>query len=356
MPVWKAPKPSFFVSVPMRQAKTRALVPLLVPSLFPTLLPTLFLVIVSAIMLMPVACSTRQAPPPVTVLQTPADPDSTPSSPAARAPESPNPIQNLHQLTSTLYSGSEPAGAPHYQQLASLGIQTVISVDAIPPNPSLAAQHNIRIIHLPIGYDGINQERAAQLTSALTQSDQPIYLHCHHGKHRGPAALTVGAIGAGLITTQQATDFLNTAGTSPQYPGLWDAVKNAAPIDPARIPQSADLPSSAPVSDFTSAMGEVDRLHERLWDIAMNNWETPNDHPDLTPIAVSAQIHNLLRSMLGSKIVEQEGSLIRAMMIESIEAADRVETSLRNADTQLALTSMGSLNNSCVQCHEKFRD
>jgi protein tyrosine phosphatase (PTP) superfamily phosphohydrolase (DUF442 family) len=265
------------------------------------------------------------------------------------------PIQNLHQLTDDLYSGGEPPTAEHYEQLAQLGIRTVVSVDAIAPDPELAESHGIRIVHLPIGYDGINDERALQLAAAIETLEQPIFVHCHHGKHRGPAALTVGAIGAGLITNDQATRYMRTAGTSPKYPGLWEAAKRAHPFNASSLRNVPDLPSRAPVSDFVDAMGQVDRLHDRLWSMAMNDWQTPEDHPDLSPTAVSGQIHDLLRAMLDDEIIHQEGEGMRSMMITSIEAAAQTEQSIDDGRFSDALDSLTNLNQSCTDCHDQYR-
>ena len=109
-------------------------------------------------------------------------------------------LHNLHTLTPDLYSAAEPVGEPAYDELAALGIKTVISVDGIAPNKELADQYGIRVVHIPTTYDGITDEQSKQLAHAIATMPRPIFVNCQHGKHRGPAALCVGAIGAGEIT------------------------------------------------------------------------------------------------------------------------------------------------------------
>lgn len=298
----------------------------------------LILLISCLLLVLPsLSCSTNR--PPCTPLQTP-----------------PSPIKNLHALTPTLYSGDEPATAQHYTQLARLGIRTVISVDAIAPDPELADPHAIRIVHLPIGYDGIDPERAAELAAAIDTLEHPIYLHCHHGKHRGPAALCVGAIGAGLITNDQATDFMNLAGTSENYPGLWDAARTSEPLDPSILHSITDFPSRAPVPGFVEGMGQLDRLHERLWDLAENNWQTPESHPDLSPTAVSGQLHDHLRAMLDLEFFRKRGSMMRSRFESITETARLIESRIIARDYDEARIALGAMSQSCLDCHERFRN
>ncbi len=265
------------------------------------------------------------------------------------------PIHNLHQLSEGLYSGGEPPTNAHYAQLADLGIRTVVSVDAIAPNPELAEPYGIRIVHLPIGYDGIDEQRAIELAAAIQTLEHPIYVHCHHGKHRGPAALCVGAIGAGLITNDQAQEFMQTTGTSPKYTGLWEAARIAQPLDDSTLARVDELPERAPVSSFVDSMGHLDRLHDRLWDMSEDDWKTPEDHPDLSPTAVSGQIHDLLRAMLEDDIITQEGQGMHTMMITSINAAAQVERDIDSGRFSEAYRSMDALHQSCVDCHDKYR-
>ncbi len=266
-------------------------------------------------------------------------------------------IPNLHPLTDRLYSGGEPVGQQVYQQLAGLGIQTVISVDAVAPDQALADKYSIRVIHLPIGYDGIDADRAAALTKALVTIDGPIYLHCHHGKHRGPAALAVGAIGAGEITNEQGRDFLVLAGTSKDYPGLWDAVADASPMDRQALnDESITLPAAAEVGDFLEVMSSIDRAHEDLWICADNGFVAPPEHPDLAPASLARQIRDGLQALEHDPLVEQEGGLFAMWMEESAALASRVEAEIIAGNTQAAMDALYALGDSCVDCHSKYRD
>lgn len=266
-------------------------------------------------------------------------------------------LHNLYQLTDTLYSGSEPKGRAAYQQLASLGIQTVISVDAVAPDKALADEFGIKIVHLPIGYEGISDQRAIEFAHAIATLPTPIYVHCHHGKHRGPAALAVGAIGAGQLNHTQAHKFMTAVGTSPDYPGLWKAMKHARPLtDSYLFNNQIELPEQADIGDFESAMSEIDRLTELLWLCADNNFAAPDDHPDLAPASLAGQIHNLLRSLGDDALTEQGGLIFQELLGDSTALASRVENQIIAADIENAMISMTTLSESCIRCHERFRD
>lgn len=266
-------------------------------------------------------------------------------------------IHNLHRLSDDLYSGAEPVGEIAYEELATLGIKTVISVDGIAPSKALAEVHGIRVVHLPIGYNGIDDSRSLELAHAIATMPKPIFVNCHHGKHRGPAALCVGAIGAGKITHEQAVAYMQLAKTSTKYHGLWNAAKHAqVQSDDALFDDSIALVEQAPVGDFVDAMSEIDRLNESLWICADNNFSAPDNHPDLAPISLAGQIHNLLRSLENDPHVVKEGEVFRVLLNDSTAIASQVETQIGSGDLDGALISLNSLTDSCVECHERYRD
>ncbi|HCT43693.1 MAG TPA: hypothetical protein DF699_00600 [Phycisphaerales bacterium] len=266
-------------------------------------------------------------------------------------------LHNLHQLTPELWSAGEPVGEDAYAELASLGIKTVISVDGVAPNKELAAQHGISIVHLPIGYDGISEDRSVELAHAIATMPRPIFVNCHHGKHRGPAALCVGAIGSGDISNEQASAYMTLAKTSPKYKGLWEAAEVAQPLSGAVLyDDSIELPEEAQIEDFIEAMAEVDRHYEHLQDCADNNFNAPEDHPDLAPISLAGQIHNLLRGMEDDKETAEGGPEFYDMLIVSRDRASELETRLEHNDIKGAYESLKLLTDSCSDCHTKYRN
>jgi protein tyrosine phosphatase (PTP) superfamily phosphohydrolase (DUF442 family) len=178
-------------------------------------------------------------------------------------------LPSAYWLCDKVISGGQPDGAAVFARLRALGVRTVISVDGARPDVDLAGERGIRYVHLPHGYDGIPADRHRELAQAVRQLPGPIYNHCHHGKHRSPAAAAVACVGAGLIQRPAAEAFLTLAGTGRQYRGLYDAVAQAQPLDAAIL----DAPDVAfqevvPLPPIAEAMVAMQRSFDRLEQLA----------------------------------------------------------------------------------------
>ena len=282
---------------------------------------------------------------------------STETESAAASSADTHALHNLHQLTPDLWSAGEPVGDEAYEELANIGIRTVISVDGVAPDKQRAAAHGIRVVHLPIGYEGISEQRSRELAHAIATMPRPIFVNCHHGKHRGPAALCVGAIGSGDISNEQAIEYMHIAKTSPKYKGLWAAAEQAQPMSESVLhDDSIELPEQATIDDFVGAMAEIDRLFDFLQDCADNEFNAPKDHPDLAPISLAGQIHNLLRAMEDDRETREHGPEFFDMLIVSRDRASQLETQLEHDDRQGAYESLKLLTDSCSDCHTKYRN
>jgi protein tyrosine phosphatase (PTP) superfamily phosphohydrolase (DUF442 family) len=175
-------------------------------------------------------------------------------------------LENLHRLSPRVYSGGTPQGDPAFVALRKLGVRTVISVDGAPPDAEAARRQGLRTIHLPVGYDGIDEDVQRRLARAVRDAGGPVYVHCHHGKHRGPAAAAIGCVNADGWTPAQVAAWLATAGTSTRYPGLHETAATARPIAddllsavaPEELPERAEVPSSV------ERMAEIDLLWEEV--------------------------------------------------------------------------------------------
>ncbi|MEZ6069075.1 MAG: hypothetical protein R3C10_02145 [Pirellulales bacterium] len=137
-------------------------------------------------------------------------------------------LPNAVQLHPRVISGGLPEGDAAFAELEQLGVKTIISVDGAKPDVQAAARHGLRYVHLPHGYDGIPEERGRELAKAVRELDGPIYIHCHHGKHRSPAAATVACVSTGLLPANEAVAVLKLAGTSPNYRGLYESAERPA--------------------------------------------------------------------------------------------------------------------------------
>ena len=135
-------------------------------------------------------------------------------------------LPNALQVHPKVISGGQPEGEAGFAELKELGIETIVTVDGAKPDVELAKKYGLRYVHLPHGYDGIPEERVEELAKAVRDLPGPIYIHCHHGKHRSPAAASAACVGAGLIDPKDARQVLVVAGTSESYRGLYQTAAN----------------------------------------------------------------------------------------------------------------------------------
>ncbi len=269
-------------------------------------------------------------------------------------------LHNVFRLNDALFSGSNPDNDGAFLELQTLKVTTIISVDGAAPDVATAEKHGIRYIHLPVGYDGIPPETAHKLARAVQTSPGPVYVHCHHGKHRGPAA--AAAIQLCLdpnFTPEQATEWMKTAGTDPKYRGLVNlpqTLKRPSAEELNAIP--ADFPSIARVPDLTRHMVAVDERWEHLKLVKAARWKQPSGHPDLDPIHEALQLREHYREAARLPSAKQKGEAFLAKLNDAESAASELETALRAKPIVPGSAAKAFARNQalCTSCHEKFRD
>jgi protein tyrosine phosphatase (PTP) superfamily phosphohydrolase (DUF442 family) len=250
-------------------------------------------------------------------------------------------LHNVIHVSDALYSGGSPDGDAGFDSLAQLGVKTVISVDGARPDVARAKKAGMRYVHLPIGYDGVSQEQALKLSKAVRDLPRPLYVHCHHGKHRSP-----GAAAAILMcldpecTVAQAVDVMKRAGTDPRYAGLYAAPKELKRPTSRELDQlNVDFPETARIPAVAEAMVHIDRRWENLTHIRKAGWRVPEDHPDLDPPHEALQLMEHYREM--ARLVEVRGrpAEFKRWLVEAEAAARELANALRRPASAGALQS-----------------
>ncbi|MCB9867453.1 MAG: cytochrome c [Phycisphaerales bacterium] len=269
----------------------------------------------------------------------------------------PIPINNFLAVSDDLVSGAQPMTPADFDALADAGIRTIVSVDGAVPDAAAARSRGMRYVHLPIGYDGIKPDQRIELARALRDLPKPMYVHCHHGQHRGPAAAVVAAIGTHRLDCAQGKHLLEEVGTSPHYPGLWAAVADAHPLaDAVMNTAPADFPERAEVGDFTAAMAAVDRAWDNLKAIQEADWNTPADHPDLVPLAEASRLADLFQHLPTDRTALGKPEDFQQMLFAAGTRATALEKSISDADPERSAAAFDALAQSCKECHSKYRN
>lgn len=274
-------------------------------------------------------------------------------------------LPNLVQVHPKVISGGLPEGEKAFQELRSLGVKTIISVDGQKPDVKTATRFGLRYVHLPHGYDGVPEVRVKELAKAVRVLDGPIYIHCHHGKHRSPAAASVACVAAGLIPKTDSMAILTLAGTSPHYRGLYQSAQEAKPLEEALLDElEVAFPETAQVPPLAEAMVAMERTHDHLKRIAAAGWQTPDDHPDLDPAHEALLMREYFTELLRKEETGREPAKYRKFLRDSETAARRLEDSLRQWEPQANQSTppaaiprhYAQITDNCKTCHEQFRD
>ncbi|MFN0067805.1 MAG: cytochrome c [Limisphaerales bacterium] len=262
------------------------------------------------------------------------------------------------QVTDRIFSGGLPEGDAAFAALQKLGVKTIISVDGTKPEVERAARYGLRYIHLPHGYDGIPTNTAARLVKAAQTADGPIYLHCHHGRHRGPAAVGLIAQATAGWTTNQAVAWLRQAGTSADYAGLFRDNVNFRPPAPEFLASlGTNFTSRAEVSGLVEGMVEVDRRWEHLKEIQQAGWRAPAKHPDLVPATEALLLQEAYRELLRVPESAERGDDFLALLRQAGAEAEELHAALKaGGDPARVEAAARAVGRSCSACHRRFRN
>lgn len=269
-------------------------------------------------------------------------------------------LEGLHNVVTyapDLVCGGVPEGREGLHTLAAMGIKTVISVDGAVPDVALAESLGMHYVHLPIPYSGITAEREKQIAQAVSSMPGPVYLHCHHGKHRSAAALGSALVLAGKLTPEQAMDRMKVSGTAKEYTGLWAAVQNARPIDASELkadPKS--FPSVSKVSGTVATMTEIDNVFDNVKAASKAEWTAPKDHPDLVPQKETKRLAALFAQFAQEPDCAKFGAEFAAKMERSVAASKALDAALLANDLATAKAQYLLIEKGCKECHKAHRD
>lgn len=274
-------------------------------------------------------------------------------------------LPNAIQVHSKVVSGGQPDGEQAFRELKELGFKTIVSVDGAKPEVELAKKYGLRYVHLPHGYDGIASERAAELAKAVRDFDGPIYIHCHHGKHRSPTAAVVACVTAGFIEPKSALGILKLAGTNENYRGLFAAAAAARRIDGAKLDtMHVEFPEIAKLPPMAEAMVALDLTHDHLKQFAEAGWSQLPKHPDLDPAHESLLLREHFTEILRLDDVAMRPEGFRKILQESEADATSLEAAIRqwNRSAKLApapkslAEAFNRIDANCTACHRQYRE
>src|SRR5262249_51586642 len=192
----------------------------------------------------------------------------------------------------------------------------------------------------------------------------PVFIHCHHGKHRGPTAAALCGIATAGWSKSQALDWLEQAGTAPDYRGLFATVNRfALPSADELRKAGTEFPERADTPALVEMMVKVDKCWDHLKAIREAGFTPPSNPPDIDPPHEALLLAEQFREVSRLPEAKARGK----DFIRSVDASEQLATALisslrqlRNGPTPESRTradaAFAALGKACTSCHARYRD
>lgn len=267
------------------------------------------------------------------------------------------PIHNGFRLGKKIISGSCPYGDAGFAALRAQGVKTIVTVDGAKPNAELAAKFGMRYVHIPVAYGGITREQELEIIRAVRDLDGPVFVHCHHGEHRGPTAAVLAAMALEGWTNEDGLAALNQAGTSKNYAGLWSDVREFQKPTKAEV-DAADnkFPNAAPIPAIAESMVSIDSYFDSIKDIKAAGWKAPTDHPDVDPPHEALLLKEQFRELKRTPQAKAFPTDFMKHLDDAETAATALEAAMRGEDVASKETAFKAVGANCGSCHKLYRN
>jgi len=116
-------------------------------------------------------------------------------------------ISNFGRVDDKLYRGAQPSGHD-YKDLSSMGIKTVIDLqaDGVKDEPNQVRSAGMKFYRIPMSDHSWPSEGAVRQFLQLVNdpANQPVFIHCHGGRHRAGIMTAIYRITHDNWTADQA--------------------------------------------------------------------------------------------------------------------------------------------------------
>lgn len=142
-------------------------------------------------------------------------------------------VKAVTKISDRMIRGAQPDDVKGMESLKKLGVKTILSVEEPDLKEVEAAKTvGIDIRNVATEYSGLPKPVIDQLVAAYRDLEGTTYVHCHHGKHRGGAAVAVFRMTFEGFSSDEAIAEMFELGCSPRYKGLYETIATYRP-DPA---------------------------------------------------------------------------------------------------------------------------
>ncbi|MDJ0972832.1 MAG: hypothetical protein QNJ98_00050 [Planctomycetota bacterium] len=273
-------------------------------------------------------------------------------------------LHNVFELSENILSGGEPLTDEALEAVAKMGAKTILSVDGKAPNVELAEKLGMRYVHVPIRYGGLSKAQMLQIAKTFRELPGPFYVHCFHGKHRGPAAAAVGRVLLDGASRELAlAEMRQWCGTAAKYTGLYKSIANdALPTAKETEAYEWDFPSKHEITGLRAGMVDMTRTWDNVKWLKKNGWKSDAAHPDIDPVNETTKLFEQFEQMHALADTSKRPADYRKWMADSVTGVKELKTSVKayidgdEASRDLSDKKLAIVKDLCVRCHKPYRD
>ena len=138
-------------------------------------------------------------------------------------------VKNVYRLSSRIITGGQPDAEAGFAELQKLGIKTIVSVTDATPDEEAAKKYGMKYVHVPMDYEGLSPEQREKILGTVTETSEPVYIHCNSGRNRGATAAAICLIGVEGKSNEEAILWMKMRGVDEEKQKLYEAVRNYNP-------------------------------------------------------------------------------------------------------------------------------
>ena len=274
------------------------------------------------------------------------------------APQDHDDLKNVFRLGKNIVSGGEPRSEQALERISKMGVKTIISVDGKVPDEKTARKYGMRYVHVPLNYCGIKKDELLRLAKTYRELPGPFYVHCFHGRHRGPTGAAVGRLVLDGVPRERAlAEMRQWCGTSRQYAGLFAAIARAEMPSAAITAKYAwDFPAAHPMGGFRNAMVSMARYHDNLTKLQGREWKSDPAHPDIDARNEAEKLAGFLSRLSKLDSVKKRPPEFREWLDGAASESTKMLELLRAGRHEDASKSFRAMTKTCTACHATYRN
>ncbi len=154
-------------------------------------------------------------------------------------------VANLYRIEDGLYRGAQPT-AKGFQELAALGVQSVLNVAGGPGDDAYVEKGSLRLFHVPMSAFGLRDDRVLEALKIMADPhNRPLLIHCQQGADRTGAMVALYRVVVQGWTAEKAVEEMTRGGY--HHSALWkDLETYVLKADAAAIRRKLGLGAKEP--------------------------------------------------------------------------------------------------------------